>query len=94
MMEATEHGDGYYAPGPLHGPAERGIFSKREVRAGRIVVGRIGGQNPAKMGFAQHHDMVEALPGWNGSAAQHGRSATASAGRSVGPEYPWLAADW
>lgn len=66
MMEATEHGDGYYAPGPLHGPAERGIFSRREVRAGRIVVGRIGGQDPAKTGFTQHHDMVEALPDGTG----------------------------
>ena len=48
-------------PDCLHRSVERTILVKRKVRTRSIVAGAIFCQQMAKVTFAEHHDMVEAL---------------------------------
>jgi hypothetical protein len=45
----------------LNGSPEGCILIKREMRAEPVIVGGISRQDPAKMRFTEHDDMIEAL---------------------------------
>jgi hypothetical protein len=61
MMEAAKPRDRCDTPDCLRWSVERSVLVQRKMRADAIVVGRVIGQQIAKVAFSQHHDMVEAL---------------------------------
>ena len=59
MVKGGEYRLRDYTPDLLDGAAERSIFLKSQVRTGTTIVGSVSLEDPAKVGFAHDHDMVE-----------------------------------
>jgi hypothetical protein len=46
---------------PLNWTKKRRVLSKAKMRSEIVVVGGVGPEDPAKMRFAQDHDMIQAF---------------------------------
>jgi hypothetical protein len=61
-MKATKHRRRCDGAEALDRAMERGIFAQRAMNSPFVVVAGVGSQHPAKVGLAQHKDVVNAVP--------------------------------
>ena len=47
---------------PLDWPMVRRILFQGQMRSEFVVIARVGRKNPAQMGFAEDHEVIEAFP--------------------------------
>lgn len=62
MMELTENFDRGDPPDALNGSVKRRVLVERKISPRGVVVGQIGLEDSAKMGFSNDHDVVETFP--------------------------------
>ena len=60
-MQAAEERDGHDLSNRVDGTAERGVLPESKMSTGAIVIIGVGAEDPAKMRFAQDHDVIEAF---------------------------------
>jgi hypothetical protein len=60
-MESTKEWDGDDRSSRMNRAAERSVLRESEMGTGAIVVVSVGPEDPAKMRFAQDHDMIQAF---------------------------------
>src|SRR5208337_882684 len=61
MMQPTENRDRYDAAEPQRASRVRRIFVQRQVCADLVVVDGVSLKNPTQVGFAEHHEVIQAL---------------------------------
>ena len=60
-MEAAEYWNCRDAAGAISGAMDRRVFAQGEVSSHTVVIVRVGFENSAQVGFAEHDDVVEAF---------------------------------
>jgi hypothetical protein len=62
MMQAAERGDCNDPAESLEWSMDRCVFAQGQMSPSVVVIGRVGIQEPRQVGFAEHHNMIGALP--------------------------------
>ena len=60
-MQAAEERDGHDLSNRVDGTAERGVLPESKMSTGAIVIIGVGAEDPAKMRFAQDHDVIQSF---------------------------------
>ena len=61
-MKSTEERPRDNVTDAFDGANKRSVFVQRQVRSNAVVVGGIGLKDPAQVGLAQNHDVIQAFP--------------------------------